>query len=321
MQRREFIMLSGSVACWPLAARAQQPAMPVIGFLSSIPLNNSFLAAFRQGLAAAGYVEGGNVAIEYLSGEGHYDRLPGLAADLVRHQAAAIVAAGGSPPVMAAKAATATIPIVFTGMDDLSLVASLNRPGGNITGMTTFAPTLAGKRVDLLHEMLPRSTVIAMLMNPNHPPAMAEMADTETAARAVAQELFVFRASSESEIDTAFATLAQRRPDALVVAADPFLNSRREQLVALAARNSIPAIYVWREYVTVGGLMSYGTNFADGYRQAGIYVGRILKGEKAADLPVVQPTRFELVINLKTAKALGLEIPPKVLALADEVIE
>jgi putative ABC transport system substrate-binding protein len=325
MRRREFIALFGSgVAGWPLAARAQQPAMPVIGFLSAIPPNDSFLAGFRKGLGEIGYVEGRNIITEYRFAERSYDQLPELAADLVRREVAVIVAAGGAPSAAAAKAITTTIPIVFAGIDDpvsSGFVASLNRPGGNMTGMSTFAAVLGGKRFELLRETVPRAMVIAMLINPDYQPAAAEAADIENAARVDGREFLLFKASSESEIETAFSTLAQRRADALIVGADPFFNSRRWQLVALASRNSIPAIYVWREFVVAGGLMSYGTSFADNYRQTGIYVGRILKGEKASDLPIMQPTRFELVINFKTARTLGLTVPQTLQVAADEVIE
>jgi putative tryptophan/tyrosine transport system substrate-binding protein len=324
MRRRDFIkVIVGSAATWPLAARAQQPAMPVVGFLSAIPSNTSFLVAFRRGLAEAGYVEGENVAVEYRWAEGHYDRLPGLASDLVRRQVAVIVAAGGNPSALAAKTVTATIPIVFYSGDPVAegLVASLNRPGGNMTGMSTFAPALTGKRLDLLRELVPRAAVFAMLVNSDYAPAAAESAESENAARALGYKLSVLKASSKDGIEAAFATLAQQRPDALIVGADPFFNSQRAQFVELAMRYSIPTIYVWREFVVVGGLMSYGDNFADGYRQIGVYVGRILNGAKPADLPVIRPTKFELVINLKTAKALGLSVPQTLLATADEIIE
>ena len=323
MRRREFITLVGGVAvAWPPGVRAQQP-MPVIGFLSAITSYGPFLVAFRKGLADAGYVEGENVAIEYRWAEGRYDQLPELASELVRRQVAVIVAAGGNQSARAAKAATTTVPIVFYSGDPVAegLVSSLNRPGGNMTGMSTFAPALGGKRVDLLRELLPGASALAMLINPNYAPAAAEAAETENAARALGHKLSVFKASSEGGIEAAFATLAQQRPDALIVGADPFFNSRREQLATLAVRNSILAIYVWREFVVAGGLMSYGDDFADGYRQLGIYVGRILKGANPADLPVIRPTKFELVINVKTAKALGLKFPPTMLATADEVIE
>jgi putative ABC transport system substrate-binding protein len=324
MRRREVIsLLGGAAAAWPIAARAQQSVMPVIGFLSAISSYGPFLVAFRRGLADAGYVERENVTIEYRWAEGRYDRLPELASELVRHRVAVIVAAGGNQSARAAKAATATIPIVFYSGDPVAegLVASLNRPGANLTGMSTFAPALGGKRIDLLRELLPGASALAMLINPNYAPAAIEAAETENAARALGHKLSVFKASSKGGIEATFATLAQQRPDALIVGADPFFNSRREQLAMLATRNSIPAIYVWREFVLAGGLMSYGDDFADGYRQLGIYVGRILKGAKPADLPVIRPTKFELVINLKTAKALGLTVPDKLLAIADEVIE
>jgi putative ABC transport system substrate-binding protein len=324
MRRREFIALvGGAAAAWPLGVRAQHQPMPVIGFLSAITSYGPFLVAFRKGLADAGYVEGENVAIEYRWAEGRYDQLPELASELVRRQVAVIVAAGGNQSARAAKAATTTVPIVFYSGDPVAegLVSSLNRPGGNMTGMSTFAPALGGKRVDLLRELLPGASALAMLINPNYAPAAAEAAETENAARALGHKLSVFKASSEGGIEAAFATLAQQRPDALIVGADPFFNSRREQLATLAVRNSILAIYVWREFVVAGGLMSYGDDFADGYRQLGIYVGRILKGANPADLPVIRPTKFELVINLKTAKALGLKFPPTMLATADEVIE
>ena len=325
MRRREFIGLFGATAVtWPIAAQTQQPAMPVIGFLSAIPPNDSFLAAFRRGLAELGHVEGRNVTIEYRFAERNYDQLPELASDLVRRQVSVIVAAGGGPSATAAKAVTTTIPIIFTGIDDpvsSGFVASLNRPGGNMTGMSMLVAALGGKRLELLREMEPRAMVIAVLMNPEYQPAATEAADIESAARAGGREFFLFRASSESDIEVAFGTLARQRPDALIVGADPFFNSRRWQLVALASRSSIPTIYGWREFVVAGGLMSYGTNFADNYHQTGIYVGRILKGEKPTDLPVMQPTRFELVINLKTAKAIGLTVPLTLQVAADEVIE
>jgi putative tryptophan/tyrosine transport system substrate-binding protein len=324
MRRREFIaLIGGTAAGWPLGVRAQQQPMPVIGFLSAISSYGPFLVAFRRGLAEAGCVEGENVTIEYRWAEGRYDRLPELASELVRRQVAVIVAAGGNQSARAAKAATTTIPIVFYSGDPVAegLVSSLNRPGGNMTGMSTFAPALGGKRVDLLRELLPRASALAMLINPNYAPAAAEAVETENAAQALGHKLSVFKASSEGGIEAAFATLAQQRPDALIVGADPFFNSRREQLATLAMRNSIPAIYVWREFVVAGGLMSYGDDFADGYRQVGIYVGRILKGANPADLPVIRPTKFELVINLKTAKSLGIAVSEKLLALADELIE
>jgi len=324
MKRRTFITLIGAAAAaWPVAARAQQPAMPVVGFLSAIPPNNSFLAAFRRALTESGYVEGQNVKIEYRFAES-YDQLTELASDLARRQVAVIVAAGGEPSAVAARAVTATTPIVFTGVDDpmsSGLVASFSRPGGNITGMSTLTATLGSKRLQLLREMVPHAVVIAMLMNPNFPAAAAELSDVEGAAHAFGRELLVLKAVTETDIDAAFDALIGHRPDALVIGADAFFNTRRAQIVALASRNSIPTIYVWREFVRVGGLMSYGTDFADNYRKTGTYVGRILKGEKVADLPVQQPTKFELVINLKTARALGLTVPPTLLAIADEVIE
>jgi putative ABC transport system substrate-binding protein len=325
LKRREFITLLGGAA-WPLAASAQQPAMPVIGYLhsgSSAPYAH-LVAAFRQSLKEAGYVEGENVAIEYRWAEGRYDRLPALAAELVGRHVALIVAQGGDPSVLAAKSVTSTIPIVFTSSSDpvkLGLVASLNRPGGNATGFWLYTSLLGTKRFEMMRQLFPASTLIAILVNPNNPNAQIDMPDLQDAARTVGQSISFVTARTETEIEATFAALGDKRVSALLVNTDPYFLERRDQFVALATRYSVPTIYPWREAVTAGGLMSYGASLADGYRQVGIYASRILKGEKPADLPVVQPTRFELAINLKTAKALGLQIPDKLLALADEVIE
>ena len=325
MRRRKFFTLLGGVAVtWPLGAIAQQPVMPVIGFLSSRSANDSALQvdAFRGGLREAGYVEGQEVGIDYRWADGQYDRLPGLAADLVGRRVAVIFA--GGPASHAAKAATTAIPIVFvTGEDPIKfgLVASLNRPGGNVTGVNTFNAILGLKRFELLHELVPKAAITGLLVNPRFPSAASETSEMQAAADTAGRDLIILNASTESQIDAAFATIVQQRIDALVVTGDPFFVSRRDKVVALAARYAVPTMYVQREFAAAGGLIAYGTNLTDAYRQAGIYVAQILKGAKPADLPVLQPTKFELLINLKAAAALGLTIPPALLAGADEVIE
>jgi putative ABC transport system substrate-binding protein len=326
VKRRAFITLLGGAAAWPLAAEAQQPALPVIGFLSSrSPAESaSDLAAFRQGLGQTGYFEGKNVAIEYRWAEGQYDRLPAFAAELVARQVAVIAAVGGEPSGLAAKAATATIPIVCTlGGDAVAagLVAHLNRPGGNITGVTIMGLEMGPKRVELAHQLVPNGSALATLINSKFPLTLAEAHDMQAAAHSLGLQLTVLDASTEGEIDAVFAGLARQKVDALLINTDPFLFGQREQIVQLAARHNVPAIYFLREFVDAGGLMSYGPKVANSYRQAGIYVGRILKGEKVGELPVVQPTKFDLVINLRTARTLGLEIPTVLLIAADEVIE
>jgi putative tryptophan/tyrosine transport system substrate-binding protein len=325
MRRREFITLVGGAAAWPLAARAQQPRMPVVGFLhyGSPETYVHIVSAFRQGLRDSGFVEGQNVAIDYRWANGQYDRLPALAADLVQHQVVAIAAAG-FVGAQAAKAATATIPVVFaSGVDPVAsgVVASLNRPGGNVTGVSLISLELAAKRLELLRELMPQVRVIALLINPNNPSTGTELTDAEAAARTLGLQIRKVTASNERDLDAAFATMQAPRVDALIVSQDGYYIHRRDQIIALAARHAVAAVYSWREYPAAGGLMSYAPSLAEGYRQVGIYIGKILKGAKPTDLPVEQPTKFELVINLKTAKALGLDIPPMLLARADEVIE
>jgi putative ABC transport system substrate-binding protein len=320
-------LLGGSaVAAWPLAARAQQPAMPVVGFMSSASAAPwaHLVAAFRDGLKAIGFVEGQNVAIDFRWADGQYDKLPMIAAELVRREVTVIVAGGGAPAVLPAMAATTTIPIVFsTGGDPvkLGLVSSLNRPGGNATGVYVFAADIEAKRLGLLRDLVPTSALIGVLLNPNNPNAKTQSKDVQEAARAMGQKIQIVHAGTEAALGTTFTTLTQMRADALSVGGDPFFNSRRNLLILLATRHGIPTMYDQREFVQAGGLMSYGTSLSDAYRQIGIYTGRILKGEKPADLPVVQSTKFDLVINLNAAKALGLEVPPTLLARADELIE
>jgi putative ABC transport system substrate-binding protein len=325
VRRRAFItLLGGAAITWPLTARAQRPAMPVIGFMAGgVQARSQQIAAFYVGLKESGYIEGQNVAVDFRSAEGQFDRFPALAAELVRHQVAVLVAVSNDA-ALAAKRATATIPIVFGMGGDpvaLGLVSSLNRPGGNITGIYFFTQGLEGKRLGLLHEMVPTATTIAVLINPNYSPAENQLRDVQEAAARLGVQLLVLRANVEADFDAVFAELVRQRAGALLVCASPFFFSRRQQLVVLAARHAVPAIYEWREFAAAGGLMSYGTNINEAYRQMGVYVGRILKGEKPIDLPVVQSTRFEFVINLSTAKALGVEVPPTLSARADEVIE
>jgi putative ABC transport system substrate-binding protein len=325
MRRRELItLLGGAAVTWSFALRAQQKAMPAIGFLhfASPGPFALYVATFRQGLSETGYVEGENLAIEFRWAEGRYDRLPAMAAELV-NLAVDVIVAAGPPSARAARNATSTIPIVFSSGDPIGegLVASLARPGGNITGVSVLTVELMAKRLELLSELVPQAKVIVLLVNPNNPNTEPMIRDMQEAARTKGVELPILKARSESEIDAAFASLVQLQAGGLAVGSDPFFNSRREQLVALAARHVVPAIYEWREFAKTGGLISYGTSLAGIYRQDGIYAGKILNGAKPADLPVEQPTRFELVINLKTAKALDLTVPPSILARADEVIE
>jgi ABC-type uncharacterized transport system substrate-binding protein len=326
MRRREFITLMGGAAAWPFAARAQQSAMPLIGFLNTgSPDTSAYLVqAFRRGLTETDLVEGRSVAIEYRWAHGQYARLAELASELVSRRVAVIAALGTAAPGLAAKAATATIPIVFTSGDDpvtAGLVPTLNRPGGNVTGVHLFLTELSAKKLGLLHDLLPQATTIAACLNPSNANTESQSRDLQAAGRALNLQIEIVNAGNEREIDAAFATFVQKRAGALIVGSDPFYHARRAQLIGLAQRHAMPAVYPFRTFVADGGLMSYGTSISDAYRQAGVYVGRILKGEKPAELPVVQSTKFELIVNLKTAKALGLDIPPNFLSLADEVIE
>jgi len=326
MKRREFITLLGGAAAWPLAARAQQPEKPVLGFLQSGSSNATahMTAAFRSGLNEVGYVEGQNVAIVYRYANGQYDRLPILAAELVRSQVAVLAATGGDSAVLAARAATATIPIVFTtGSDPVALgyVASLNRPGGNVTGAVLLTSNLGAKRIGLLRQLVPNANPIGVLVNPTYPIAEAQLKEVQAAAASVGVRLIIANASAERDFEPAFTLLVQQGSSALMISSDPFFNSQRDRIVALAALHVIPAIYEWREFAEAGGLMSYGTSVIEAYRLAGLYTGRVLKGEKPADLPVIQSSKFEFVINLKTAKSLGLDVPLGMSAAADEVIE
>ena len=326
MRRRDFIsLLCGAVIVWPLPGRAQQPTMPVIGFLSSGSPGpyQHLVAGFHQGLKETGYVEGQNVAIEYRWAEGHYDRLPAMAADLTRRKVN-VIAALTTPAALAAEAAAPTIPIIFDTAGDpvrLGLVVSLNRPGRNVTGIAWLGSELVAKRLGLLRDLIPKASLIGLLVNPNDPRTKTQTKDMQEAAHALGLQIHVLNATSEGEINSAFAKLAELRAGALIVGTGELFNSRPEQLVSLAARQEVPAIYQAREFVAAGGLMSYGASRTDAYRQAGIYIGRVLKGEKPADLPVLQSTKFEFVINLKTAKALGLTVPPSVISIVDEVIE
>jgi putative ABC transport system substrate-binding protein len=326
MRRREFITLLGGAVASPLAARAQQPALPVIGFMSGRSPGDSthLVAAFRQGLAENGFVEGQTVAIEFRWADGDYDRLPALAADLVSRKVAVLVGVGGDVSAAVATKATRTIPVVFgMGGDPVKagLVASFNRPGGNATGYTVWTSQMESKRLGLMRELVPGVSVIGILVNPQLPATVQELADLEPAAKGVNQQLFVARADNDAELDTALASFVQQRVGAFLVTSAPFFDTRMNRIVSFAAQNRLPAIYQFREYAVAGGLISYGPNIVESYRNAGVYVGRILKGEKPADLPVLQPTKFDFVINLKTAKALGLTVPPTLLAEAGEVIE
>ena len=326
IKRRALITLLGGAAAWPLPASAQQHAMQVIGFMSGRSPEDSthLLAAFRQGLSEVGFVEGQNVAIEFRWARGQYDRLPALAAELVERRVAVLAGVGGDVSATAAKRATSTIPIVFgTGSDPVAagLVDSFNRPGGNATGYTLLTNEIEPKRLGLLHELVPDAALIGALLNPNFPPAARQLREIEDAAPKIGVRLFVTNASNDTELTAAFESFAHQRVRAVLVAADPYFDTRRDRIIALTAQNRLPAIYQFREYAVSGGLISYGPRITDGYRQAGIYAGRILHGAKPADLPVVQPTRFELVINLKTANALGLLVPNSMQLLADEVIE
>jgi putative ABC transport system substrate-binding protein len=326
MRRREFITLLGGAVASPLAARAQQPALPVIGFMSGRSPEDSthLVAAFRQGLAENGFVEGQTVAIEFRWADGDYDRLPALAADLVSRKVAVLVGVGGDVSAVVATKATRTIPVVFgMGGDPVKagLVASFNRPGGNVTGYTVLTSEMESKRLGLMRELVRGVSLIGILVNPQLPATVQELADLEPAAKGVNQQLFVARADNDAELDTALASFVQQRVGAFLVTSAPFFDTRMNRIVSFAAQNRLPAIYQFREYAVAGGLISYGPNIVESYRNAGVYVGRILKGEKPADLPVLQPTKFDFVINLKTAKALGLTVPPTLLAEAGEVIE
>jgi len=326
IRRREFItLLGGAAAAWPLAAGAQQPAMPVIGFMSSRSPEDSVnvVAAFRRGLGEGGLIEDKTVVIEFRWARGEYDRLPALAAELVSRRVAVLVAAGGDPSALAAKAATSTTPIVFGASDPIKsgLVASLNRPGGNATGVYILTEYLEAKRLGLLHELFPAAAQFAVLLNPKRPSAAQQPLELSEAARTVGRPVVVLNASTDAELNAAFATLARQRVVAMLVGADPFFETRRDQIIAFAAQQKLPAIYHSREYAVAGGLMSYGVSFSEAYREVGVYAAKILNGAKPADLPVMQSVKFELVINLITAKTLGLTIPPGVLAIADEVIE
>jgi putative ABC transport system substrate-binding protein len=326
MRRRDFIALLGGVVTWPIATRAQQPAKPVIGFLNPTSPEGyaPLLVTFRQGLREAGYVEGENVSIEYRWAEAQYDRLPTMAADLVRRQVTMIAATGGTYVGAVAKRATSTIPIVFAGTGDpvsVGLVASLNRPGGNVTGVYMLAVELLPKRVELVSELIPNANAIGVLVNPTNPSTKVQLPMVQEAARSLGRHFVILNATSEGDLDTAFASLGQLQVGALLISSDTFLVSQANHLASLTVRHAMPAISERREFAVAGGLMSYGTSFTDAYRHAGIYIGRILKGEKPADLPVQQSTKVELVVNLKTAKALGLTIPPTLLSRADELIE